>query len=77
MFAGKKKKYVVLQSLQPFSSAQVTQLVLPTGETVAMTEPYSFRNLSGEIIGDIDEGQLVLTDWIRGACPGALLQAQM
>ncbi|MEM7030628.1 MAG: U32 family peptidase [Chloroflexota bacterium] len=72
--AGKKKKYVVLQTLRAFSTDEIEQLVLPTGEIVPITDPRSYRNLSGDTVEIMDEGQLMLTDWIKGACSGALLQ---
>ena len=73
--AGQKKKYVVLQTLRPFHQNQVVQLALPNGEVSVIPDQQTYRNLAGETIETIDEDQLVLTDWIKGACSGALLQS--
>lgn len=73
VLSGESGKYVVFQSLRPFTADQIQNMVMPTGETVGLPADVHFRTLTGEPLSSFEPEQLLVTDWIKKAVPGSLL----
>ncbi len=51
--------------------------MLPTGEEIEVPQGVGFRNLNGELLDVFEPEQVLITDWIKKATPGALLLGKM
>lgn len=75
VLAGEKGKYVVFYTLRPFEISLIKSMMLPTGEKIELPQGVGFRNLNGEQLDAFEPEQLIVTDWIKKAMPGAVLLA--
>ena len=73
VLAGEKGKYVVFYTLRSFELSQIKSMMMPTGEEIEVPPGITFRNLNGEQLETAEPEQMLLTDWIKKAVPGALL----
>jgi putative protease len=71
-----RRRYVVLWALRPFSTESLHALILPSGEEILLTEIPTFHDLQGIPRSTWLTDQLLITERIRMACPGALLQSR-
>lgn len=73
VLTGESGKYVVFQTLCPFTADQIQNMVMPTGEIVGLPSDLNFRTLTGEPLSSFESEQLLVTDWIKKAVPGSFL----
>ncbi|MCB9644206.1 MAG: U32 family peptidase [Myxococcales bacterium] len=71
-----KRRYVVLCATQSFSTSMIHSMILPSGEEIMLEDAPRFRDLQGQFREEWDADQLLITDRIRMACPGALLRSR-
>ena len=74
---GEGGKYVVFYTLRSFEVSLIKSIMLPTGEEIEVPQGVSFRNLNGELLDVFEPEQVLITDWIKKAMPGALLLGKM
>jgi putative protease len=73
VLAGEGGKYVVFYTLRPFEVSLIKSIMLPTGEEIEVPQGVTFHNLKGELLDIFEPEQILLTNWIKKAVPGALL----
>lgn len=73
VITGESKKYVVFYALRAFEISQIQGIIMPTGEKIEVPANLSFRNLQGKPVNICEPEQILVTDWIKKAVPGALL----
>lgn len=73
VLAGESGKYVVFHTLRPFDVSLIKSMMLPTGEEIKVPPEVVFRTLKNEPIDTFESEQILITDWIKKAIPGALL----
>ncbi|MCK6512039.1 U32 family peptidase [Myxococcota bacterium] len=71
-----RRRYVVLCALRPFSTEMLYALLLPSGEEILLTDIPIFHDLQGVPRNQWMTDQLLITERIRMACPGALLRGR-
>ncbi|MCB0209670.1 MAG: U32 family peptidase [Anaerolineae bacterium] len=76
IIAGENGRYIVFQALRPFATTEAATLVLPHGETLPWPAAASLRTLNGDPVDLADTDQLLVTQWIKKACAGALLKSK-
>lgn len=69
---GRKPYQMILWALQDFTAEGDYVLVLPDGTEIACPD-LRFRNMRGLPLEDCKEDQLLITNWVKKCCPGALL----
>lgn len=75
LLAGENGNFVVFYTLRAASICSATHLVLPSGEELELPESLHFRDLDGNTLTSFEAEQIVVSDWIKKACAGALLRA--
>lgn len=72
VMAGKRDRFLAYLVLRDFDPAEAGQVVLPTGETVSVSD-LSFRDLEGQPLTRCVTGQVVTSAWVRRVCAASLL----
>lgn len=73
VLAGESGKYVVFACVRPFHISQIDNIIMPTGEAIAIPPNLTFCTFQGEAVVKFEPDQLIITDWIKKAVPGSLL----
>jgi len=74
VMAGQRERFLAYQVLRDFDVEEVGQVVLPTGDFLAVPK-LSFRDLEGQPVTRCETGQVVTTQWLRRVCAASLLIA--
>ncbi len=73
LVATEKGQFVAFYTLQPFATTGAYRLVLPSAEVLELPKGLLFRTLDDRATDYAEAGQLLVSNWVKKACSGALL----
>ncbi|TNE43581.1 MAG: hypothetical protein EP343_32720 [Deltaproteobacteria bacterium] len=71
-----KPDYLVIRVLRDFQVSEAQLLMVPSGEVAPLSSPLQARTLQGELVEVATQGQILVTNWVKMACTGALLRRE-
>lgn len=76
ILTSEKPDYLVVRALRDFSPRDVHRLMVPSGEEAELSASLEATTLQGEPVEQVEQGQIVVTNWVKRACTGALLRRE-
>ncbi len=71
-----KPDYLVIRALRDFQVSEAQQLMVPSGDVAPLSSSLQVKTLQGEPVEEATQGQILVSNWVKMACTGALLRRE-